>query len=75
MPRPGARSSLDGRRPPRLAERLVVEALRGGLERKEAGAAAVLAAWAMSSGHSTGWRTMAVMSNVGCRWSTSRGRG
>jgi len=34
----------------RLAERLVVEALRGGLERNEAAAAAMLAAWAMSGG-------------------------
>jgi len=34
----------------RLAARLVVEALRGGLARDEASGAAVLAAWAMSGG-------------------------
>ena len=34
----------------RLAERLVAEALRGALEREEATAAFVLAAWAMSCG-------------------------
>jgi len=33
-----------------LAERLVVEALRGGVERDEAAGAAMLAAWAMSGG-------------------------
>jgi hypothetical protein len=36
----------------RLAERLVVEALRGGMERGDAASAAVLAAWAMGSGKS-----------------------
>ncbi len=34
----------------KLAERLIVEALRGGLERAEATAAAVLAAWEMGGG-------------------------
>jgi len=39
-----------GRAVRRLAERLVVEALRGGLARSDAAAAAMLAAWAMSDG-------------------------
>ncbi len=43
-----AEATKGGRRAVRkLAERLVVEALRGGLERGETAAAAVLAAWAM----------------------------
>jgi len=36
----------------RLADRLIVEALRGGLGREQAQAAAVLAAWVMSGGGS-----------------------